>query len=123
MKGKNSKRERKGVILLLVPFFVCMLLTGCAAVRTLMKGPPLTADRIDAILAGIDDQQAQVSSFYTLGKVLLKDGILEAEADALIVGTREPFRLKIELTHSWGKPLLHIRGVIRAKSLFFRFPS
>jgi len=73
-----------------------------------MQGPPLTADRIDAILAGIDDQQAQVSSFYTLGKVLLKDGILEAEADALILGTRDPFRIKIELTHSWGKPLLHI---------------
>ncbi len=108
MKGKNSKRERKGLILLLVPFFVTLLLPGCAAVRTLMKGPPLTADRIEAILSDIDDQQARVSSFYAIGKVLLKDGILEAEADALIVGTRDPFRLKIELTHSWGKPLLHI---------------
>lgn len=108
MNVKTANRDRENIMILLVLFFVLLLFSGCAALRTVVKGPPLTAQQIRAILSEIDDQQERVSSFYTLGTVLLKDGILEAEADALIVGTRDPFRLKIELTHSWGKPLLHI---------------
>ena len=108
MKGKKPKRDGARIILLLVSFFVLALLPGCAALRTVVKGPPLTDPQIDAIVSKIDQQQALVSSFYSSGTALFKDGILEAEADALIVGTGEPLRLKIELTHSWGKPLLHV---------------
>lgn len=108
MNLKKPNRDLERAILFLVPFFVFFIFPGCAALRTAMKGTPLTAGQIDAILSEIDDQQARVSTFYSIGTVLLKDGILEAESDALIVGTGEPFRIKIELTHSWGKPLLHV---------------
>ena len=108
MNMKKPVRDRKRMILFFVLFFAFAVFPGCAALRTAVKGPPLTTRQIDAIVSEIDRQQARVSSFFSSGTVLFKDGILEAEADALIVGTGEPFRLKIELTHSWGKPLLHI---------------
>ena len=32
----------------------------------------------------------------------------ESDATVLIVATRDPSKIKIEITHTWGRPLLHI---------------
>lgn len=41
----------------------------------------------------------------------MKDWRGESEAGILIAGTRNPFQIKIEITHFWGKPILHIQIV------------
>jgi len=54
------------------------------------------------------DQEKSVPSFYASGTVLVKSWAWKSEAELLIAGTREPLKIKLEITHPWGKPILHI---------------
>jgi len=98
----------KGGILLLSLFALQVFLFGCAALHPYPSGKPFSRELIQSVITRSRVQQDLVSSFYCAGKVFFKDGLLKGESEALVVGTRDPFRIKIELTHSWGKPLLHI---------------
>ncbi|MFH1351931.1 MAG: DUF4292 domain-containing protein [Pseudomonadota bacterium] len=49
-----------------------------------------------------------VFSFYSLGTVLVKNWLWESEANILIMGRKRPLKIKIEITHPWGQPILHI---------------
>ena len=85
-----------------------LLSIGCAAVyRPVSKGPSLPYDAAD-LISRMVDQEDRVSSFYASGTVLIKGWAWQSEADLLIAGTRDPLKIKIEVTHPWGKPILHI---------------
>lgn len=47
-------------------------------------------------------------TFYSRGRLAVhgKDG--DFEADILFIGSQKPFILKIEVSHSWGRPIFHI---------------
>jgi len=62
----------------------------------------------EKIVSEIKEQNDIVRSFYALGVVSIKGSILDADADILIAGNRDPFSIKMEITHSWGKPILYI---------------
>ena len=97
------------VILLASFLLVSVLLSaGCATVLRPVPMKPLTIHEATNIIADIRDQGDKVSSFYALGSVLVKDWKWESEADILIAGIRTPPKIKIEITHPWGKPILHI---------------
>lgn len=108
MTTKKSIRDRRRAVLLLVPFFVAVISTGCTRLLMGPKGPPMTQQQIEAAISEIETQQSRVSSFYATGLIRLKGGFLETESNALIVGTRQPLKVKMEFTHSWGQPLLHV---------------
>jgi hypothetical protein len=52
-------------------------------------------------------QADEVSSFLGTGKLLFREGLQETDMNLLAVG-RRPSKIRLELTHSWGKPLLYI---------------
>ncbi len=60
------------------------------------------------LITRMQDQEDKVSSFYASGTVLVKGWVWKSEAELLIAGTREPLKIKLEITHPWGKPILHI---------------
>ena len=49
-----------------------------------------------------------VSSFYSSGTIMAHKWVWESEANILVMGIRNPFKLKIEISHPWGQPILHI---------------
>jgi hypothetical protein len=49
-----------------------------------------------------------VTSFFSQGTLLVQDWSWEAETQVLFVGLRDPFRVKVEVTHGWGQPVLHV---------------
>ena len=53
-------------------------------------------------------QEKAVQTVVSSGNVSSGDWDGGAELGALVIGTRDPFRVKIEITHPWGRPLLHI---------------
>jgi hypothetical protein len=53
-------------------------------------------------------QAETVSSFYGTGRLSVKDWYWESEANHLVIGTRDPLRLRLEINHLWGHPILHI---------------
>ena len=61
-----------------------------------------------SIIERIQAQGDKVVSFYTSGTLRAHSWVWESEADFLIAGIKNPFMLKLEVTHPWGRPILHI---------------
>jgi hypothetical protein len=97
---------RAGLISLII-IIQFLLSFGCAGYRPVSKGGPLHYDPADLITRMLD-QEKRVLSFYASGTVLVKGWAWKSEAELLIAGTREPLKIKLEITHPWGKPILHI---------------
>jgi hypothetical protein len=97
----------------LSPLFTCLLFLALSSCATLYK--PLADRDVEIILASIQAQERKVFSFYTTGSLLLQDRDLESESNVLIVGNRNPLKIKIEVTHPWGRPIVHI--LIEEKNL------
>ncbi len=92
-----------GVRLLLI----LALTSGCASLRPPL--PQLSPSDLQAVLNRLEAQRHHVTSFYSVGTVTLKKWIAESEEAAiLVVGDREPLRIKVEITHPWGAPMLHV---------------
>ncbi len=80
---------------------------GCAGRTPVSKGGPLPYDPAGLITRMLD-QEKRVHSFYASGTILVKGWAWKSDAELLIAGTREPLKIKLEITHPWGKPILHI---------------
>ena len=87
----------------LLTCLVLLCLSSCAT-----RYKPLPDSDVALILATIRAQERKVSSFYLTGALSLQDREWESESHVLIVGNRNPFKIKIEVTHPWGRPIVHI---------------
>ena len=87
---------------------VILFTNGCSTTYTSVKGKIFSPQEVSSIIEELRIQEDKVNSFYSTGSVTVKDWKSELDAISLIVGEKEPFRLKIEITHSWGRPVLHI---------------
>ncbi|MGD8984005.1 MAG: hypothetical protein PVI53_08250 [Desulfobacteraceae bacterium] len=84
----------------------CFLFLSLSTCTTLYK--PLGDRDVEDILSRIQAQERKVFSFYSTGGLSLQDRDWESESHVLIVGNRNPFKIKIEVTHPWGRPIVHI---------------
>lgn len=64
--------------------------------------------QVEEALSRLHEQEGKVSSFYARGNLLMKNWYAEEESGIVIAGSRDPFRIKIEVTHGWGRPILHV---------------
>jgi hypothetical protein len=98
-----------------------LFMHGCAAIRP--DAPPPGPAEVQALRETLLRQGEAVESFYSLGSVVLRKWIVESEeARILVVGVRNPLRIKVEITHGWGAPVLHIL-VDRERLEAFSFPD
>lgn len=88
-------------------YLVIIFLAGCASILPSIQ-KPFSEKQLENILSNIQEQDERVFSFYRMGRLLAKDTLWEQEAHILMAGTKQPFRIKIELTHPWGQPIAHI---------------
>jgi hypothetical protein len=80
-------------------------LSGCAPV--LFK-KPLSDQELGKVLSLLKAQEEAAATFFTTGQMVVKDWYWDQDANTLIAGTRAPLRLRIEITHAWGQPILHL---------------
>ncbi|MFC1839686.1 hypothetical protein ACFL1N_08910 [Thermodesulfobacteriota bacterium] len=59
------------------------------------------------ILASMKEQGNNVSGFYYQGTISIDGWFRDSTAEIFVAGTKEPFTFKIEISHSWGKPILY----------------
>lgn len=88
--------------------FIFMLLSGCASIPPSSAIIPPDQAKIKKIIEDISKNTTPVSTFISSGRVMSKNWAWGSEAKTMIIGQREPLRLKIELTHFWGRPILYI---------------
>ena len=96
-----------GTILSCLSFFLVTLFFGCAPLTPFPPAKPFSQQESDRLISKLQDQEKKVSSFQGIGKLLLKKGEEEIESNLFTIGKR-PYKLRIEITHPWGKPLLYI---------------
>ena len=80
-------------------------LSGCALV--LFK-KPLSDQELGKALALLKAQEEAADTFFTTGQMVVKDWYWDQEANTLMAGTKTPLRLRLEITHGWGQPILHL---------------
>jgi len=83
------------------------LLVGCAPLRTLPPAKPISQDQAHHLIKQMRVYADEVFSFVGVGKLLFREGVGETDMNLLAVGQR-PSRVRFELTHTWGKPLLYL---------------
>lgn len=101
----------KSIILTHAPVFGLVSLLVLQACAPLFRKPPaerLDQARIREILSTVREQENLVNTFFWSGRMVVEENDVENEAGAFVAGSRNPFRIKIELTHAWGRPLLHL---------------
>jgi hypothetical protein len=85
-----------------------LLSGGCASMPGTLPQEQISLADAGEIISGMEEQGEGVRSFYAVGTVSVKGKILESDAEILAAGVKDPFTMKIEITHSWGSPLLHV---------------
>jgi hypothetical protein len=103
----NISRPVKAGLISLILIIPVLFSFGCAGYTPVSKGGPLPYDHTGLITRMLD-QEKRAHSFYASGTILVKGWAWKSEAELLIAGTREPLKIKLEITHPWGKPILHI---------------
>ncbi len=93
---------RMRIILVLI---VLVTLSGCAPV---FLKKPLSDQEVEKVLSLLKAQEEAADTFFNTGQMVVKDWYWDQEANTLIAGTRTPLRLRIEVTHAWGQPILHL---------------
>ncbi len=84
------------------------LFQGCAFFASRPKPHVLFSETdIENIVKNVKEQDSAVSSFYFTGTISINGWAWDTSADILIAGIKNPFMLKIEITHSWGGPLFY----------------
>ena len=105
-----SKRNVRAIALkglTAIPFFL-LFFSSCSMTQKTHFQKYLSPDERDDVLSNIIEQEEKVSSFYTLGSITVKGWVWESDADILIAAVKDPLKIKIEITHTWGRPLLHL---------------
>jgi hypothetical protein len=106
LKNYEVFREKFQIYFLVLS--ILLFLPYCATVYKPPPQEPFSYQKVATLLSKIHDQEKKVSSFYTYGSLLIKDWKWESESKMLIVATKNPFKTKIEITHPWGRPIVHI---------------
>lgn len=70
--------------------------------------PPLGAGEVAAILAGFEDQERRVNTCFGDGRLSIETADGDEDVHVLVAAQKDPFRAKLEITHPWGSPVLHL---------------
>ncbi len=96
-----------GCIKFLLAILVFLFLQNCAPISIKPPSVPFSHQNIADIISNFKDQERRAQNFISSGRLISKKDVSESESNILIVGTKDPFKIKIETTHPWGRPLLH----------------
>ena len=111
----TTVKQKNPCIRKLFSVVLLLLLTCCARVAITPPSPPLDHQAITGIISVFKKQARVVRTLVSSGTLTLDIKGSESDAAVLIVATRDPSKIKIEITHTWGRPLLHI--LINSSSL------
>lgn len=80
----------------------------CAPVSIQKSSRPFDQLKIADLISVSRDQERRVRSLFSLGRLTIKRYGSETELNLLITGVRNSGKIKIEITHPWGRPVVHI---------------
>lgn len=103
-----AKRQIRTFIISCTVFFLPVFLFWGCSFRKPDAGTESFKPQNSALILPFIEQYNSVTGFHSTGKISVKGWVLGKSAGIFMAGTKDPMRIKIEITHSWGKPVLHI---------------
>ena len=103
----SAKSRFRLLLYFVVPFFL-FLLCSCSTLFKTSSHRPLSKQEVETALSRIQEQESKVFSCYMYGQLTVKNWIWNSDFHILIAGTKEPYRIKIDVTHPWGPPIVHV---------------
>jgi len=85
-----------------------VILQGCAHLYVQTPSLPLNQEEIARFISSYKEQERLVNTFFSSGRLVFLERDSESDSNILVLGKRDPLRIKIEITHPWGRPLFHI---------------
>jgi hypothetical protein len=85
-----------------------ILLQCCAPLSIHPPSPPFGHQKIADLISSFEEQERRVHAFFSFGTLTVEGYSSGFDADILVVATKDPMRIEIEVTHPWGAPLVHI---------------
>ncbi|RLB16279.1 MAG: hypothetical protein DRG63_05530 [Deltaproteobacteria bacterium] len=89
---------------LLVSIFAA---SACAPLKPKQTPGPIPRDQVALLTQNLTEQRSRVHTFISSGRLSLEMDQQTISAQFFCIASRNPLRLKAEVTHSWGKPLVH----------------
>lgn len=85
-----------------------IFLFACAPSVITPPQPPLSHPETKQVLEALKRQDKAAQTLFSTGSISIKGHHGDLDASVLIAATKAPLRVKIEITHPWGRPLVHI---------------
>lgn len=104
----SAHKKKAGVLIVSCSLGLLLFLNGCQRLGLKPSPPPFTPKETAWILTRAEEQQSRVETFYSSGRLVAGRHFSKSESSILAVGDRNPFQIKVEITHPWGQPLFHI---------------
>jgi hypothetical protein len=93
----------------------------CAPVSIQKSSRPFDQLKIAELISVSKEQERRVHSLFSLGRLTIKRYGTETELNVLIAGVKNSGKIKIEITHPWGRPVVYILiNKMRFQILSFR---
>jgi hypothetical protein len=112
LKGSENLSPRKGISwrpLACLIALVCFLVAGCAGIERRLLERPFDAGTVAALTADMLDQSGKVRSVFSAGNLQVKGWRgQDFEAAVFSAWIPSPLKMKVEMTHPWGQPMLHL---------------
>ncbi len=108
MHRTRAPRASRTSLPILIRLAFVFLFFSCATLERQPVEKPLRDREVAAVIATMREQDRLVTSVVASGTLTIRNWYWEAESAVLLVGIREPFMVRVEITHSWGQPILHI---------------
>lgn len=109
LRGFSRKGRRSGKSYACLVALCLFFVPGCAGVERHLFESRFDPQTVAALVTDLQDQNEKVRTFFSSGRLWVKGWQgEEGEATIFSAGARAPFRLKLEITHPWGQPILHL---------------
>jgi len=102
-----TRSTRWNNLLSYLAIFAVTLLLGCAPLFPFPPAKPFSQKETAQLISRLTEQGEEIRSFQGVGRLRFKKRGEESESNLLAVGCR-PFKMRLEITHPWGKPISHI---------------
>jgi hypothetical protein len=109
LKDFSPEARKSGRTYACLVAFLLLLVPGCAGVERLLFEAPYDQQSMAALVKELQDQNKKVDTFFSSGRLWVKGWYgEEGEANIFSAAAKSSFRIKIEVTHPWGQPVMHL---------------
>jgi hypothetical protein len=112
LKGSENVSLKEGIFRRPVACLVAsvvLLVAGCAGIERRLFERPFDPEAVAALRADLLDQSERVKSVFSAGQLLVKGWRgQDLEAAVFSAWLPSPLKIKVEVTHPWGQPMLHL---------------